>query len=112
MTGVVEDARNPALADPRHHVRHHRAQPGPGHDAVGADRGEQRSRPVNQRLDAVLAYVAVYAVELCRSGDAKARNTQPAGNDLGAIIEQADPGRPFLAPLVVEVHGDRIALTG
>ncbi len=110
MAGVVEHARRAAAADLGHHVRHHRAQTGPGHHAAGVDAGEALVDPLHQRADAIGADVTVVAVELCGAGDAETVVAQAAADQLGFVVQQADGRSRGAADLVGQVDGDRVAL--
>src|SRR5690349_1520705 len=110
VAGVEEHARHPSCAHHGHHVRHHRPQPGPGHDLGRFDAGEVAAHPVDQRLHAVGADVAVEVVEFGGACDAEAIGAEPAGDDLGGRVEQAHGGRRIAACGSVELHGDRVAL--
>ena len=54
--------------------------------------------------------VAIEAIELRRSGDAESILAEPAGHDLGRIVEDAHIGRGLLAFRRVQMDGYGIAL--
>src|SRR5690606_4035258 len=91
-------------------VRHHRTQPGPWYEALGADTWETLVHPFHQRANAVGTNVAVVAVELGSSCNPETVVAKTAGHQLGFIIQQADRRRGSTAGFVGKVDGNGIAL--
>lgn len=87
VAGVVVDTRPCARTNARHHVGHHRAQARPGHNALRLDAGEVAPGPGDERRDAVGADVAVLVIELGRARNPEPSCAEPAGDDLGRIVE-------------------------
>ena len=67
------------------------------------------SRPGYQRIDANVANITIVAVEFGGSGDAEAIRTEAAADNLGLVVQQADPRRSRTTSRVVEFDRDRIA---
>jgi hypothetical protein len=54
------------------------------------------SAPAHERVDPCRADVLVEAVELGRAGDPQSGRAKAARDDLGSIVEEADPRRRVL----------------
>ena len=63
--------------------------PAQGTTCSVVDAGEVAAHPVDQRLHAVGADVAVEVVEFGGACDAETIGAEPAGDDLGGFVEQA-----------------------
>ena len=110
MPGVVEHIGPSTPTHARHHVGHHGAQAGPGHDLAGVDARETLVHPGDEGSDAVGANVFVVAIEFGGARHAESIHPQAAGHQLGLVIQQAHDGRRRLALCVWQVDGDGIPL--
>src|SRR5690606_16771528 len=111
MSSVVEHTGASASTDARHHIGHHGAQSCPRYN-TGCFHIEVMASPTHQRLDPVSADITIFTVVFCGACDAETILPQAAGDDLGLLIQQTDPGGVVLAFLSVQMHGNGIAFDG
>ena len=110
VASVVEHAGRATPAHAGQHVGHRRTQASLRHDAVGLDARKALLHPIDQRLNAVGANVAVVAVEPCRARHPDTIRPQPARHQFGRIVKQADMRRQCPAEPVLQIDGDGLAL--